>query len=513
MKLNHLILTSALATCALLSAGCADVAYRGTLPAAEVVERACNPAVDTGHDAFEVCRFDKVVNGGKQLYSGHYALGFVEFDDQGWLHESAAPGSNGQIESLMDQLQHLRRRARERVETRDAALGSADECQGKDQHFLIMVYVHGWKHSAAQGDSDLRSFRGLLEDLDRYEHQDAASGDKAGTRHCARMVVGVYVGWRGATVPIWGLENLTFWTRKNSAARVGDGSVRQLLVQLNELRADLNGWSGSTKLAGWNQSQLVTIAHSFGGLVVFRALQGPLIDRGLRRDGEKHQYRMAKSFGDFVLLVNPAFEGAIYEPLWNAALARQGFPEGQRPILATVTSKTDWATGWAFPIGRLYTYGQSAPHSEREERATVLRAVGHLNRYVTHELHRVRDLSARTVTDEVSGNVSSSLPKLDLATVAAERAALTAPGGDATFQGSCLERVGNKKLPSGFPYLNIRADKEMIDGHNEIWNPNFQQFVLDFVALNVSGEAVSDPAQQAAWRRAARRGINECREE
>jgi hypothetical protein len=95
-----------------------------------------------------------------------------------------------------------------------------------------------------------------------------------------------------------------------------------------------------------------------------------------------YRYDMAKSFGDFIVLVNPAFEGASYEPLLKVAQSRC-FTKAQKPVMAIVTSKADLATKVAFPIGRLYTLTQSAPQSG--EREAVMHTVGHLDRYITHD--------------------------------------------------------------------------------------------------------------------------------
>jgi hypothetical protein len=91
-------------------------------------------------------------------------------------------------------------------------------------------------------------------------------------------------------------------------------------------------------------------------MLMNHALDTELMERALRIEREgKGGYRFdtAKSFGDFVLLVNPAFEGAAYE-----ALFRKGLVTGERTVYrngtlkhplertCTVTPRCDLARYW-----------------------------------------------------------------------------------------------------------------------------------------------------------------------
>src|SRR6185295_3519492 len=97
-------------------------------------------------------------------------------------------------------------------------------------------------------------------------------------------------------------------------------------------------------------------------------------------------YETARSFGDFVVLVNPAFEGSLYEPLFNIA-ANRCYRSTQRPVLMTVTSTGDSATGRLFPLGRFVsTLFERRQASSRQQRESITSAVGHDARYQTHTL-------------------------------------------------------------------------------------------------------------------------------
>jgi hypothetical protein len=132
-----------------------------------------------------------------------YDLLFVEFDDQGRPFVPTA---------VDDAMAHL-----------EAVAAGADP--------IIVVFVHGWKHSARDSDDNVRSFRRLLH---AHAHAEFLVPRQEG---CRRRVVGLYVGWRGLT---WHwlnvVQNLTFWGRKEGALRVALDSVRELFARLRNYR-------------------------------------------------------------------------------------------------------------------------------------------------------------------------------------------------------------------------------------------------------------------------------------
>ncbi|QBE65608.1 hypothetical protein [Pseudoduganella lutea] len=365
---------------------------------------------------------------------GRYVLAHVEFDDQGWFHDAR------QRQALFETLHGLRAR---------------------NQSMLIVTYTHGWKHNAGENDTNLRDFRKLLAELAAIERQRRPND--------TRTVVGVYVGWRGASVSVPFVDNLTFWTRKAAAERIGQRSVKQLFFELNQFRTIANGWDIPDQLARDDETQLIFVGHSFGGLITYHALYAAILERGLQVD-KLGRYRPAKSVGDFVLLVNPAFEGADYEPIWQAARSRGCFPPAQKPVMAIITSSADAATRVAFPLGRLYTYLQSAPLPG--ERETVLHTVGHLDRYRTHRLVDLPVGETGTAPDAAAPpNVEPVTKILDLQLVKTDNA-----------------------VPARMPYLVIQAGPGLIADHSDFWNERFRKFSVRFIttqilSLKIRGEA------------------------
>src|SRR6266511_3371032 len=70
---------------------------------------------------------------------GSYILGFVEFDDQGWLW------SRAQLDAVMDRLRE----------------------EEHKQRLVIVAFVHGWKHNARSDDSHVEMVRQKLRTLHR----------------------------------------------------------------------------------------------------------------------------------------------------------------------------------------------------------------------------------------------------------------------------------------------------------------------------------------------------------
>ncbi len=134
---------------------------------------------------------------------GSYVLGFVEFDDQGWLW------SRNQLDAVMDRLRE----------------------EDRQQRIVILTFVHGWKHNAKYDDSNVEMIRQTLRLLNHLERLNSGREGRS-----ARKFVGVYAGWRGLSQKLWGLKNFSFWERKNTAHEVGRGALCELFLRLEDLR-------------------------------------------------------------------------------------------------------------------------------------------------------------------------------------------------------------------------------------------------------------------------------------
>src|SRR5262249_22226914 len=148
--------------------------------------------------------------------------------------------------------------------------------EAADDDFLAIVFVHGWKHNAHESDDNVDHFREALLRLSETEYALSQAQHQP-----ARRIVGIYLGWRGESISLPVIENLTFWDRKNTAHKVGHGEVTEVLNRIDQLRQVKDAQSPG----GSSRSRLIVVGHSFGGAVVFSALEQILEERFVRTAG------------------------------------------------------------------------------------------------------------------------------------------------------------------------------------------------------------------------------------
>ena len=372
-----------------------------------------------------------------QLYNKgterEYLLGFVEIDDQGQLRNRA------QMQALLNELYTL----------------------ASKESLLINVFVHGWHHNAKQGDANVESFKLNLAELSKVEshlHQGRTP----------RKVVGVYVGWRGESIDIPWINNITFWDRKNTAHEVGYLGMAELLLRLEEIRNIKNTQEPPVK------SRLVILGHSFGAAAVYSAAAQILADRFINSVGDKNYVDNAEGFGDLVVLLNPAFEALKYAPLYDLAQARCSYFQDQPPRLAILTSEADYATKYAFPAGRIFsTFFETHGVIKRNdcnrplsysEGAADRQAVGHFEFFQSHELHPASKSMAAVYRQ------AKAIWKNQR------------PGETMQFGSTELKNLGRTVIYN--PYLNVKVDKQLIENHNDVFRPEIMEFIRMLIVLS-----------------------------
>ena len=417
-----------------------------------------------------------------------YDLFTVEFDDQGWLAGSASDPERaaGQIARLMKYLEDL--------------AGP----KGAGLPLSVVLYTHGWHHSAAPADGNMIRFRAWLSDTVALEgalcreNRRAAGLPDSGPGVCSeteavelpfkrRHVLGIYVGWRGDSILGPGIENASIWDRKLAAEKVALGAVQELYARLHHF------WkvhSDCRKVPAQNCAdvRLLTLGHSFGGLITFRALAPRLMTGVVESDypvGAGWAY--AYGFGDLSVLVNPAFEGTRYEPLAMAASGRkyQTGPDhgrsAQLPQLIVAQSKGDVATGDFFPLFRGAT--TLFEHTEGAERAANVETVGWDARYVTHTLSLAPAdaCGSRSPEADLRAKLKAEAQWYDRRCAANfrdfDRDELDFCDGLVVRKAADRESAHPLARPAFLPLWVLQADKSVIADHNDYLDPHFLDFV------------------------------------
>lgn len=351
---------------------------------------------------------------------------------------------------------------------------------------LNIVFVHGWHHGAGyrfgKEDENIQDFRKFLGRVARVEELHAED-----RRSTPRLVAGLYVGWRGDSVALPVLNELTFWDRKTTAHKVGNGGVMRVLSELESLRDKLNQISDlSTDISG---SRLNIIGHSFGAAIVFSSINEVLQSRfvsGTSVSGEDAV--IVDGFGDLTILVNPAFEASQFGPLSDMSVEYSSYGRNQPPILAILSSESDQATRTAFSVGRFAsTVFESTRIMTRQNMVTGrqeevsqydsnIRAVGHFKPYRTHNLNVFGERTLEPGSISFANTLTLNALFVDQWQSSNDQTIYMA--------GSILERL--ETSPRRNPYLNIFVDEGIIDGHNDIFNPRIEAFIRQLMFSDFS---------------------------
>ncbi len=378
---------------------------------------------------------------------GSYMLGFIEFDDQGQIQDYQ------QVVAVQALLQNITRQ----------------------EDAIVLVFVHGWKHNAHSGpkpgeeDNNITRFREVLSSVSRTEALQ--------NTNAPRKVVGVYLGWRGLSVTLPGIKELSFWERKNAAHKVGGGAITEVLLTLENLVASRNSQQGSREPEK-PKSRFVVIGHSFGGAAVYSAVGQVLLERYMGSDCNDNTDCSARGFGDLVVLMNPAFEAMRYSTLRNATDRANSYTKGHLPVLAILTSEKDYATKYAFPAGRRFSTFFEKERVERDQEAKNRTAIGHYMPYQTHRLDLLQEKPGKprqaiSLADQLQTFLrfsqqwdDPSQTDLALPLISVQ---LTKTGTTDRFN----------------PYLSIYVDGALIPDHNKIYDPRVTEFLRQLIMLSI----------------------------
>jgi hypothetical protein len=346
----------------------------------------------------------------------------------------------------------------------------------------LVTFIHGWHHRAKVCDENLSCFRRVLQGL-------------AIRNGGARPVYGLYLGWRGESAhhATWS----TFYNRKSTAHRVGSKGGEDVLLRLHNLHKDFERQFGEEKVV------MVTVGHSFGGALAYSAIEslmlGELRNKHVVGDAEVDGVKPEREgFGDLTVLVNPAFEAERYRAFADDLRTKGEYSAKQKPVLLTVASDADGAVGKAFPAGRALWIAVR-PWRWDHFRPEVL-GLGHYGPYVTHRLdfdgvHPTPPVEPvdeekikKTIADCGLAGERKVRPQcnctyaFDMPLSSTETMVGSGQGTVTTAGGSTVRlRATAKEWDPNTPFIVATAPASLIDGHNDIYNPNFIAFLTEYI--------------------------------
>lgn len=388
-----------------------------------------------------------------------FSMNFVEFDDQGMF------ASRHQAE---------------------AALANAAKSEPDGSY--VIVFVHGWHHQAKSGDGNVQGFYDALASVSRWNPK--------------RKIKGIYVGWRGDSIDVPYLDNLTFWDRKGTSDEVGRGAFLEFLLRLErEVRSNPA-----------DNNKLVLIGHSFGASVSFNALAHVMLTRYFDGAYATQARPRFQGYGDLVVLVNPAIEAMRFMPLQSAldhytrrgATPQVDFSHENRPVLVILSSITDFPTRRLFPVGRALTTSSEAhtrvselsspdPQGRYSEWTMDINTVGNYLNFQTHatiELDETALASAQVSEKDLAAGLSQSCKAVEPGEL---KRLLNVRLGQADNSHFPDSRIRVRRLPKEgmdySPYIVAAVDPKIVDGHNDIGGLNLVCWINQMLDTKESSPA------------------------
>lgn len=416
--------------------------------------------------------------------SAEYSLRFIEADDEGWFWDRR------QVDDAMTLI----------------------KAKAAERDTIVVMFVHGWHHSAECCDGNVEGFRNTLSNLQKLSPNF--------------NIVGLYIGWRGRSLPGW-LDYLTFWGRKGAAERIGQNDLKEFMARLQQVfvqyRPDARRPRGSQAEALPQEAEqnflgLVSIGHSFGGQVLLKSVMGTLEDQLQRLNSNPAYLRDAQpgtptadrksivtGFGDLIVLINPAAEASQYHRLHFLSRGLE-YSRLQTPVMLTVSAENDTARHKLFTLGRMLgEFFSGKPRKENEvERDVERRALGVYPGHITHQLVPVDpnvELVSKTIEGDARQCKNSKACKSDWyewskpPAVSKPNSVSSRDPRLASFDFSkevvfsnvelskLADTTGGYAQPLEYqPFIVAQASKKIIDDHSGIFTDPFVRFLVPYIA-------------------------------
>jgi hypothetical protein len=380
-----------------------------------------------------------------------YTLAFIEFDDQGEMWDTS------QLSRALE------------------VIGQAN---ANEAGSVVVTFIHGWQHNASEKDElkesgNVYGFKQFLETI--------AQTKRLEERMKGAKLIGIYIGWRGKSGSIPGLNLGTFYNRSGAARRISGTSSTEVIYRIM-----------STTKKNPN-SRLVLMGHSFGGQILERSVTQAMVGELLRGDKELDRGLPA----DLVVLINPAAK-SIEAKQFVEVLDRSHIEvyrtraDGTRtkvPLMVSITSSADLATRWAFPAGtwvssigkNFHKYRPDACLEFPRQRFFYTRTPGHNKALVSHEVSAEplpADQGAANIRDIGKGLAETEFDPV------AEETVFSFNGDKNRFTVRPLGQAVNDT-----PYWIMQVPRQLIPGHSGFFTEDTLRLIASIIDISGAVEA------------------------
>lgn len=348
--------------------------------------------------------------------NAYYTLSFVEFDDVGELWDPA--------------------------ELDDALHAIQSESANSP---LVVLFIHGWKNDASDKSGNVWGFRCELGAIaNRYN----------------RTVIGIYLGWRGAVTDVTLFKDFTFWNRITAATRIPGADMTDVVMRIMR---ETKGPDGN------RDATLIAIGHSFGGLVLERAVTQALVERidEAEKNGPRHEVQFPADLVVFLNEAGPALQAKqLLDMLFRKHAAFSRGDNSPQPFLLSMTSKGDTATHLAFPGGQALSLFKTSlrdyqPHGDEF-------GVSNQTSYYLHTAANTTALQSHVIGLNSDPDVQTG--------ITGGRVYATVPIGGKTFY--IVPKVNAKNVT---PYWIMQIPVEIVPDHTTIFRQQFEDLLIAFL--------------------------------
>jgi hypothetical protein len=363
-------------------------------------------------------------------------------------------------------------------------------------HPIIVTFTHGWKNNALDDrpkhvNGNVSGFEGVLDLL--------KDSTKNGGRFPDSPVVGIYIGWRGNLVSeYWPVrQQFSYFNREGAAIRIPGASLTAALTQIME-----TAHSPMPKVAD-APPVLVIAGHSFGGLIMERALTQAMTDYVLRGGTQSDG-----PWADLVVFVNSAAAASEGKQMLNLLKSREAIYRvsaqaelneatsdvgtslkrtSDRPLFLSISSVGDAATRFGLVIGHgpsaidrdlqgsWRTYTHPEPPNIPSQQSFYLSTTAHLDAVQSHLI------------------VEAPAQPGQCGKIFGQPVEVSVGGNPATAAKKSYVICEKPNRWNDTPYWAMEMPATIVPDHSGIFNSNFVRLLIQFLP---SYDEMANPADR-----------------